>query len=358
LPEFGYRPRLLTLSPEPRNDSMAPAFAEAGVERLTLNLSRLQGLVFSKIRVRRILSEIRPDIIHTQGIRSDLIGHALHGRIPHVLTVRNSAWDDYPAMFGRIRGSLMAWRHERLIRDAQCPVSCSHSLARVLSRVRPAISTIPNGVDTTFYRPASAEDRRALRSTLKLPDSRRVLLHVGSLIPRKRPDLLLRAFVESGSPIDAHLVFLGDGPMRPALEQMAHGRNDVLFAGAVKNVVDYLRCADLMVSTSSSEGLPNSVLEALACGVPVVLSNIEPHAEILAAGAASGVLVDPASSDALLRGMRELLGRDQHALRAAARQTAEGTFSSRKTAMSYATLYGDLSRYLKLAVAPQPPDAS
>jgi glycosyltransferase involved in cell wall biosynthesis len=339
LPEFGYQPRLLTLSPDPP-DNMAARFAAAGVESRSLKLSRLEGLLHLKSRVRGIVADLKPDIIHSQGIRSDQIASAVHGRIPHVLTVRNYAWDDYPPMFGMLRGSLMAWQHLRLIRHAQCPVACSHSLVRQLSRTRPGITAVCNGVDTDLYSPATQEARHSLRSALRLPADRPILVHVGSLIPRKRPEVLLRSFLQSN--LDAVLVFLGEGPLRKDLELAAQGRANVRFTGAVNNVADYLRCSDLLVSVSSSEGLPNSVLEALACGLPVVLSDIDSHAEIGVRESGAGVMVNADKEIELVEAIRSTLQLDRHRLARNARDLAEGSFSSRATAKKYADIYGAL----------------
>ena len=340
LPEFGYRPHLLTLSPDP-HDNMAARFDAADVDRHPLDLSRIEGVLRLKDRVRKTVALLKPDIIHSQGLRSDQVAHAARGRIPHVLTVRNSAWDDYPLMFGMLRGSLMAWQHLRLIRHAQYPIACSRSLANRLSQVRPGITAICNGVDTDFYTPAPQETRQSLRVKLNLPVDQPILLHVGSLIPRKRPELVLRAFQQAG--LKAMLLFLGDGPLRKNLEDAAGGHANVKFAGAVGNVADYLRCANVLVSASASEGLPNSVLEALACGLSVVLSDIDSHAEIGVQESGAGTLVKVDREADLVDALRRTLLLDRSDLARKARGLAEASFSSRATARKYAEVYTTLT---------------
>lgn len=344
LPQFGYQPQVLTLSPEAAHDTMESKFVASGVRHSTVGLSRLRGLFFLQHEVRRAVAAMSPDVIHSQGLRSDQVAAAVHDRIPHVLTVRNSAWHDYPPMFGRIRGSIMAWQHLRVIRQSECPIACSRSLARELEAQCPQISAIPNGVDTDSYTPATDEDRAALRKRLGFSASRPILLHVGSLIERKRPDVLLRSYLSTNLKDIADLVFVGDGPLRSSLQAAAHGHPNVAFTGSVTNVADYLRCASAMVSVSSSEGLPNSVLEALACGLPVALSDIEPHREIGAHDSGAGVLITDLSEAAIAAAVSGLLRQDYAMLSLKARSLAVNSFSALATAQAYAHAYSRLLR--------------
>ena len=78
--------------------------------------------------------------------------------------------------------------------------------------------------------------------------------------------------------IDHSLTILGDGPMIETLKIKASSK--VIFAGNVKNVQEYLLDSDICLSSSVSEGLPNTILEAISAGLPLVLSDIPPHKEI------------------------------------------------------------------------------
>lgn len=341
LPENGFLPSVLTLSPEPP-DTLAPEFLSAGIPFSTLGLSRLEGLLQAKRRIRSVIAKEQPDLLHSQGIRGDVLTHSVRAHIPHVVTIRNFPADDYPAKFGAGRGYLMAWRHLHLVRKAQKPVACSQSLAERLRRFRLDIEAVPNGVDTDHFTPASKDERQQLRSKLHLPREEALVLHVGSLIPRKRPDALLNAYLRSAAKEHATLIFLGDGPMRAPLMQVAQGTKKVLFLGQVSNVLDYLRCADLLVSTSRSEGLPNSVLEALACGLPTLLSNIDSHQELGIESSGAGHLTDAENPAELAASLERILSSDRHALHKNARSLALEKFSARQTARRYSAVYDAL----------------
>jgi glycosyltransferase involved in cell wall biosynthesis len=152
--------------------------------------------------------------------------------------------------------------------------------------VRTRMEVIPNGVDLARFRPADPAERLHLRSRIGLPPDAEVIAFIGSLNARKGIDVLADAWLELSRRPTAHLVLVGpseDGPHADSRQRQftrrikhelhsAPGRERVLFTGAVDDVSDYLRAADVFVFPSRREGMPNAVLEALACGIPSVLT--------------------------------------------------------------------------------------
>jgi capsular polysaccharide biosynthesis protein len=171
------------------------------------------------------------------------------------------------------------------------------------------------------------------------------VVSVGRLIPIKDPLSVLDGFADAAGPHD-RLVFVGDGPLKRALFDEAWragltGR--VRFTGVVERdeVYRILSRADLFVSTSRGEGLPLSVLEAMACKCPVILSDIPPHSEI--ARLAPGVpLMRPgditALSDALTT-YQAMSARSKSRLGARMRRCVEEHFSVRSMNDAYEMLY-------------------
>jgi glycosyltransferase involved in cell wall biosynthesis len=150
--------------------------------------------------------------------------------------------------------------------------------------VETRIEVIPNGVDIRRFRPpAGPEERSAIRRQLSLPEDATVLLFAGPIAPRKGIDLLLEAWCRL-APLHPRVHLVVAGPRldvaRPAwasynekLEALADrsgARDRLHFPGLVQNVEDYMRAADMFVFTSSREGMPNVVPEAMASGLPVV----------------------------------------------------------------------------------------
>jgi len=237
-----------------------------------------------------------------------------------------------------LRGSIVRLATYRLhlpqirftLRAAARVLAVSESLKRVgvglglpASRVR----VIPNGVDTARFRPI---DRGEARRRLGLPADRTVLLSVGGLNEGKGHHRVISALprVLAHRPDLLYVIVGGDRPadsFRAPIEAMTerHRLHDnVLVAGERSHdeIPLWLAAADLFCLASRSEGRANVLLEALACGVPVVTTDVGGNGEILTRPAL-GILVPPQDDDALGRAIVDALDRswDREALVAHAR---------------------------------------
>jgi glycosyltransferase involved in cell wall biosynthesis len=135
------------------------------------------------------------------------------------------------------------------------------------------------------------------------------LLTLARMMPQKRLDVLLHAFARLGRP-EARLTILGDGPLRPSLEGLAHslGISDrVEMPGFVEDVLPALRTADLFVLSSDYEGLPAAVIEALACNVPVVTTDCFPGARSMLGRSAYCAVTPIGDAEELARAINETL---------------------------------------------------
>lgn len=158
----------------------------------------------------------------------------------------------------------------------------SHRFYRALGVPEERIFRSPYAVDNDFFLRESREWRSRQAETkrsLGLDPNRPVILFCGKLTDRKRPGDLLEAFLRLKNP--ATLLFAGEGPLRPALQQRVARRPEVVFAGFVPQaeLPKYYGLADLFVLPSSEmEASPLTINEALACGLPAILSDAIPSA--------------------------------------------------------------------------------
>lgn len=266
-----FKPYLLTLSPEPEKEfSKLNDFVSIGVKVDSLGLSRIEGMLVGKRVVNRFIETLRPDLIHTQGVRADSIMASLGVKQPWVMTARNFPLDDYPSKFGRLKGSLMAHKHLAAIKRCKYLVCCSKTILAKLRKWNDKGTVIQNGVKL----PKVAGKKPLLDKELVKP----IFISVGGLIPRKNMDSLIRSFNKADKEKRGTLLILGDGPDREKLQKLC--LENTYLIGNVNNVVDYLDIADYFISTSLSEGLPNTVLEALSIGLPAILSDIDSHNEL------------------------------------------------------------------------------
>jgi len=190
-----------------------------------------------------------------------------------------------------------------------------------------------NGVDLVLFRPVDREDWRP-----RLGFRRTTLLSVGNLVPLKGHDLTIRALRLLP---EMDLVLIGAGPERAALGALARELNvgdRVTFAGtmAQEDLRHYYGAADALVLASSREGWANVLLESMACGTPVVASNVGGTPEVVAAPQA-GVTMAERTPEALARAVRRLFAHAPD--RGATRRYAEG-FGWRATTEGQLELFG------------------
>lgn len=212
----------------------------------------------------------------------------------------------------RSRGLRAAMR--RAVTRADAVVAVSRELADRLDAVYPGlpIEVIGTGVDRFAFRPGVGDI-----ADLGPVPARPLVVQIGNLIERKNPERLARAaarlFAERGG---GELWIAGSGPLEDALRGLPHVR--LLGAVTPDRVPDLLRAADVATLVALSEGYGLGGLEAVACGVPLVVSQTAPVARDLPPTAA--ITVDPHSEDAILAGLRAALDlrRDDPAGQAAA----------------------------------------
>jgi glycosyltransferase involved in cell wall biosynthesis len=187
-------------------------------------------------------------------------------------------------------------------------VAISEEISKELleAGVPPArIARIPNGVALP-QRPPGRAEREASRHGLGLARSDEVVVYVGRCFPQKAPDLLLGAWEVLRQRPRCHLLLLGEGFLEDARFLGAASESPRFrVQGRVHDVQRYLRAADVLLHPSRGEGLSNSLLEALAMGVPCVASGIAANVELLACGA--GLLAPPESGAELGRLAAQLL---------------------------------------------------
>ena len=182
---------------------------------------------------------------------------------------------------------------QRVLRESSAVMTVSEGLRRAvidLGTDPSRVHTIYQGVDDKLFCPGDAE---AARKKLSLPADRRQLLWVGRMVDVKGLDKLIAAFdLARQRQSDLHLLLVGDGPLRTAVQADVERRglsDHVTFAGAQlpSQLPDWYRAADLCVLSSWSEGLPNVLREAVACGRPFVSTDVGSVREIAESQAGS-----------------------------------------------------------------------
>ena len=268
--------------------------------------------------VRRLRKDDRFNVIDAHYFYPDGVAAAFLARIVGcrlVITARGTDVNVLPEyLFSRV---LIRWAARVADRVITVSDALRHRLI-ALGVAKDKIVTLRNGVDTSVF---VTRDRGAARARTRLSD-RLVLLSVGNLIESKGHHLVIEALREL--PL-AQLVIAGDGPYRRALQSIADRlsvSDRVRFVGVVdqNELIDYYSAADVLVLATLREGMPNVVLEAVSCGLPVVATDCGGIAEVIDRPEL-GVLMKERSAAAVVSGIRELLAR--YPSRIATRAAAE-----------------------------------
>ena len=247
---------------------------------------------------------------------------------PVILTARGSDVTQLPA-FPRQRAMILD-----AIYNADGVVAVAEALkAELVGLGAPAekIDVMRNGVDLSLFRPL---DRDRIRAGLSLEGV--VVASVGGLIARKGHDVAIRAIAQTP---EATLLIVGEGKDRKRLEATARAAGvagRVRFLGAVAHeaLPDIYNAADALMLASTREGWPNVLLEAMACGTPVIATSVGGCGEVVRSRDAGRIVDDP-SGGAFAAALADLL---PCADRAAVRRYAE-THSWDETSDRLTTLY-------------------
>lgn len=301
--------------------------------------SAVEQIIFMLVSTLRTLSLLlsnRPAVIIAFfGIPSGLaawVANVLAG-IPYIVSLRGG---DVPgfrpydfARYHRLAAPLirLIWRRAAMV------VANSDGLAELARAFEPGVPlrVIPNGVDLAYYAPPTRQWNPPR------------LLFVGRLVYQKGLDLLFKA-LGALKEYPWELWLVGDGPQRPRLEAFAE-KYQIAARVRFENWLDgpalleKYHQANLFVFPSRHEGMPNAVLEAMACGLPVVATRIAGNEELVVDGE-TGLLIPSENADALRQALEQLLA--EAALRqrmgAAGRARVEAHYAWSQIAAQYLSL--------------------
>jgi len=291
-------------------------FEDLGIPVHEFSIGSLANLARPSVRmrIREILAAAEPDILHAHLYHAEItaaVAEAISG-LPLVVT-RHSSGLEFSGLRGMI--TAIAGRKTRRV------IAVSEEAAREALKIgaeRASVITIPNGVDTSRFRPLEADLRRSERERLvkdHFPadcDPESLLIgSVGGLKPVKNLSLLVEAFAAfESSPAAANegarLIVVGEGPSREELERLVESLGlggKVSFPGHRDRPEEYLSLLDIFVLPSWTEGVPLALLEAMSCGLACVASRVGGMPDLLGD---CGLFFEAGDSEGLVEILRNL----------------------------------------------------
>lgn len=262
-----FRPYILTLS-DSDESKLTEYCGNNDIIVVSGGASRF-GFLISK-KIKNIIEEIEPDIIHAHCLRSFIYLSITKLSSIKIMTLHSIVKTNYRYEFGLLLGSILdkvvdfcITKHDRAIGVSKC-IQDFYRDEKSLD-----IDYVVNGIELSEFTSVNA------RSYEKKLDNL-IYIYTGSVSERKRVIDLTASF----KGLSSKLLILGSGPLLSELEEATNNNSNIELLGRRSDVYDYLCNSDVFISISYSEGMPNSVIEAIACGLPCLLSDIPPHREI------------------------------------------------------------------------------
>lgn len=270
------------------------------VERIPYPRIPFFGMLVFLLRAPWRMRKFRPDVVHCLSVNMGI--SAMLSGLPYTVWCVgldvNGAW--------KFKGILLPMVLGKAAAVASLTVDMKNKVQRFC---RQEITLVPSGVDVSRF---GGLEKSAMRVRHEIPADRPVIVFVNRLVDGKGVEHLLAAMELLTSHIPhALLLLVGEGDRRGALQRAAKNlvaADCVRFLGAVPHdqVPEYLAAADAFVLPSFSEGMPVSLVEAIAAGLPVVASNIPGIAEVVA-DTANALLVPPGEAEALAEALAKVL---------------------------------------------------
>lgn len=287
-------PVIVTLFPE-KEQSWLDRFRGDGLEIIQLNCKSLSFFSARK-KLMNVVKERNVSVVHAAGVRAIITASLLPKSVKTVMTAR-SHMADLEEKESTLINKVAQLIFKTALKKINVLASCSKSLAADLQK-ECGLSFVPvqNGVDTDKFVPLSRDEKKQLRAKLGLPSDKMIFISCAVLYPRKNMELLINSFSRLKRS-DYLFLIVGEGEERDKLHDLAKNNPNIVFTGKKSNVPEYYQASDVFASSSLAEGLPNTVLEAMACGLPCVLSDIGSHEEILEYDREAGVILDLNNKD-------------------------------------------------------------
>lgn len=264
---------------------------------------------FSKIKqIKKIILEISPDVVHSHGFYPDIYSSFLKGNFKKICTIHNIIYQDYSSRYGK-KGYLFSAVHYIFLKYSKfdkifgCSIEVANSLSKIIRKNN--IEYVNNGIDIKKFNLISLENKKDLKKQLGL-ESQILISFCGSVERVKRVPELVDEYISKIEKIDFKFIIIGDGPELSLIKE----NENIIKVGRLNDPSRYLKISDVVVSNSSSEGYPMAILEALASGCKVFLSDIPSHNYIIDSYPFCAFELDSLNNEFILKVLKNKLSED------------------------------------------------
>ena len=296
-----------------------------------------RNLVKTVRAVQQIVDEIKPEIVHSHGGVADVVNSRLKGTYKSFSTVHCDPDEDFTMRKGKLIGWIKATFFIHKMKKISNPIACSETVSKkILDKRGIKIEYIRNGIDLEKMKESTDI---VTREQIGVPQESIVLVFCGYLSRRKNVRFIARALSDV-SREDITFLVLGDGDQLNELQELAKTDKRIMPVGRVSDSYPYLRISDYFISASLSEGLPLAAMEGMACGLPLILSNIESHIE-LKQRCEKGTRIFSFDTKSEIAQVLQSINKPSETERKAARETVLRELNAKRMADCYCELYNN-----------------
>lgn len=284
--------------------------------------------------LKKKLAELNPDQLHAHCPRSLYLMAFLPRKYKRIYTIHIYPGLQQLMLYGRIKGKIVIAMNHFFTRKCDLPIGCAESVgAQYKDEKGWNVYCIPNGSSLPVWN-RNDEEKRKLREEFGLKNSVKYFIFIGRFSKEKNPDILVNAFRRTDRK-NVGLVMLGKGPMWDELR--LRKSDNVIMPGFTTRVYDYLKAADFYISVSDVEGLANTILESMSVGLPMLLSDIPSHREVLKTlnGLITGYIIDNKNADDIVAKIEDIQKLDETIIHA----TLQELYQKKYTAEVMSNLY-------------------
>lgn len=270
-----YHISLITLFPG-NNSEVVEKLRQKGVEVYECTrMRRIESLLGKDDEFARIVEKGQFDVIHTNGIIPDILSSRLKCSIKRITTIHNNMYEDYLSNYGYVKSRILIVMHLHALKKLNQCICCSKSVYQVMKKKLKNVAYIRNGIESVKAYSV------VTRKELGIPENAQIFLYAGVLNLEKNIVWLIENFVRFHNS-NEYLLVLGNGEKEAECKEKADDHVQIL--GFQSDPIAYMKISDIYTSASKSEGFSISILEALSCGLGLLLSAIPSHQEVVEMG--------------------------------------------------------------------------
>lgn len=268
---------IITFIPE-KSNSRIDEFRKFPIEIYQLSPDKLLSLISLYKRLKQQVKIIDPDELHAHCPRSLYLMPFLSKKYKKIYTIHIYPGEQQVKLYGAIKGRIVIALNHFFTKRCDLPIACAESVAWQYKKHKNwDVVAVPNGCSLPIWKYDESEKER-LRNEFGMKKELKYFIFIGRFSKEKNPDILFHAF-KNVKRKDIGLVMLGTGPMWDSLKRDCP--DNILMPGFTTRVYDYMKASDFYISVSDVEGLANTILESMSVGLPMLLSDIPSHKEVL-----------------------------------------------------------------------------